>query len=54
MYVSLFPNWAGQNQPRVGGVEGDVLHLSTATFIRSSGTTVTSHLRWKRAGADEP
>jgi hypothetical protein len=54
MFASLFPNWAGQTQPRVVGVEGDILHLSTATPVRRSGKSMMSHLRWERAGADEP
>ena len=28
MFVSLFPNWLGQTQPRVVKIEGDMLHLS--------------------------
>jgi Lipocalin-like domain len=39
MFVSLFPNWLGQTQPRVVKIEGDMLHLSSATPIR---------YRWKR------
>src|SRR6516225_5052497 len=33
MFVSLFPNWLGQTQPRVVEIEGDMLHLSSATPI---------------------
>lgn len=49
MFISLFPNWTGQTQPRVVKIEGDLLHLSTATPIRSAGKTVNSYLTWKRA-----
>ena len=49
MFVSLFPNWTGQTQPRVVKIEGDFLHLSTATPIVSGGRTVNSYLTWKRA-----
>ena len=50
MFVSLFPNWTGQTQLRVVKIDGDILHLSTASPIKSSGKTVTSYLQWKRAG----
>lgn len=50
MFVSLFPNWTGQTQPRVVKIEGDTLHLSTASPIESGGNTVNSYLQWKRAG----
>jgi hypothetical protein len=49
MFVSLFPNWLGQTQPRVVRIEGDDLFLSTASPIRSGGRTVTSYLHWRRA-----
>jgi hypothetical protein len=49
MFVSLFPNWIGQTQPRVVKIEGDTLHLSTASPIQSGGKTVNSSLLWKRA-----
>ena len=49
MFVSLFPNWTGQTQQRVVTIEGDELHLSSASPIQSSGKTVMSHLKWKRA-----
>jgi hypothetical protein len=49
MFVSLFPNWTGQTQPRGVKVEGDVLHLATVSPTQSSGKTVMSHLSWKRA-----
>ena len=49
MFVSLFPNWLGQTQPRVVKIEGDMLHLSTATPIISGGKETNSYLTWKRA-----
>jgi hypothetical protein len=49
MFISLFPNWIGQTQPRVVRIEGDFLNLSTASPIRSGGKLVNSHLRWQRA-----
>jgi len=54
MFVSLFPNWLGQTQPRVVKIEGDMLHLSTATPIMSGGKKVNSHLAWRRASANLP
>jgi Lipocalin-like domain len=51
MFISLFPNWIGQTQPRVVRVEGDRLFLSTASPILSSGQIVNSYLTWKRADA---
>ncbi|NEM99439.1 lipocalin-like domain-containing protein [Pontibacter burrus] len=48
MFVSLFPNWTGQTQPRVVKIEGDLLHLSTATPIVSNGKEVNSFLTWRR------
>src|SRR5580704_17353304 len=51
MFVSLFPNWIGQTQPRVVKIDGDDLYLSTASPIESGGKKVNSHLRWKRAKA---
>ena len=49
MFVSLFPNWIGQRQPRVVKIEGDLLHLSPAAPIRSGGKETLSYLTWKRA-----
>jgi hypothetical protein len=49
MFVSLFPNWLGQTQPRVVRIEGDDLYLSTASPIHSGGKTVNSYLHWRRA-----
>jgi lipocalin-like protein len=52
MFVSLFPNWTGQTQPRVVKIEGDTLHLSTEAPIKSGGKTVMSYLEWRRAGEE--
>jgi hypothetical protein len=51
MFISLFPNWIGQTQPRVVKIEGDLLHLSTASPIVSGGKMVNSFLTWKRVDA---
>jgi hypothetical protein len=52
MFVSLFPNWTGQTQPRVVQIDGDRLRLSTEAPARSGGKVVMSYLEWKRAGDD--
>ena len=49
MFVSLFPNWLGQTQPRVVKIEGNMLHLSTAAPIKSGGKETNLYLTWKRA-----
>ena len=49
MFVSLFPNWLGQTQPRVVKVEGDMLHLGSEKPIRSGGKETVSYLAWRRA-----
>jgi hypothetical protein len=49
MFISLFPDWTGQTQPRRVHLEGDELHLGTVSPIQSSGHTVNSVLRWRRA-----
>ena len=49
VFVSLFPNWIGQTQQRIVGIEGDTLHLSTASPIHSGGHTVNAYLQWQRA-----
>ena len=51
MFISLFPNWIGQTQPRVVRIEGDHLFLSTASPILSGGKIVNSPLEWRRADA---
>jgi Lipocalin-like domain len=48
VFVSLFPNWLGQTQPRVVKIEGDTLHLSTEKPIKSGGKETMSYLTWKR------
>jgi hypothetical protein len=49
MFISMFPNWIGQTQPRVVRIEEGFLNLSTASPIRSGGKLVNSRLRWQRA-----
>jgi hypothetical protein len=49
MFVSLFPNWIGQTQPRVVAIEGDKLHLATESPTRSRGRLAMSRLTWRRA-----
>jgi len=49
MFISLFPNWVGQTQPRVVRIEGGMLNLSTASPIISAGKLVNSYLQWRRA-----
>lgn len=49
MFISLFPNWIGQTQPRVVKIEEDYLFLHTANPIESGGKKVNSYLKWKRA-----
>jgi Lipocalin-like domain len=52
MFVSLFPNWTGQTQPRVVKIEGDKLFLSTESPMKSGGRIVMSYLQWQRAGKE--
>lgn len=52
MFISLFPNWTGQTQPRVVSLEGDTLTLNPASPIMSSGKEVMSELVWHRAEAN--
>ena len=49
MFVSLFPNWVGPTQPRAVKIEGDMLHLNSATPIMSGGKRTMSYLSWRRA-----
>ncbi|MQB27891.1 lipocalin-like domain-containing protein [Agrobacterium tumefaciens] len=49
MFVSLFPNWIGQTQPRVVFVTDKLLSLSTASPIKSGGREVMSYLTWQKA-----
>ena len=46
IFISLFPNWVGQTQPRIVKIEGNTLHLSTASPIQSGGKLVNSYLVW--------
>ncbi|MFH5821365.1 lipocalin-like domain-containing protein [Georgenia sp. AZ-5] len=52
--VSLFPNWVGRTQLRRLQLEGDMLHLSTASPIRSGGRTVHVAVVWRRAEPADP
>ena len=54
MFISLFPDWTGQTQPRRVKLEGDTLHLGTTAPIQSSGKTVNSVLVWRRAEPTTP
>jgi hypothetical protein len=49
MYVSFYPNWLSQAQPRAVELDGDILRLSSMRPIRSGGVLVLSHLQWRRA-----
>ena len=49
VFVSAFPNWIGQIQPRAVRIEGDDLYLSSATPFHLRGRTVNAQLHWKRA-----
>jgi hypothetical protein len=49
MFVSLFPDWTGQTQPRRVEIDGDTLQLGTQAPIQSGGKTVNSVLIWRRA-----
>ena len=53
MFVSLFPNWIGQSQPRAVAIEGDLLHLATESPVRIGGRMVIARLTWQRARAGE-
>lgn len=48
MFVSLFPNWIGQVQPRKVEIVGDELHLGSVAPLMSAGKEVQSTLVWKR------
>ncbi len=49
MFVSLFPNWTGQTQPRVVAIEGDMLYLGTQSPVPSGDRMVMAQLKWRRA-----
>ena len=48
MFISLFPNWIGQTQPRVVRVDRDFLTITTEKPVESLGKMVQPELRWKR------
>ena len=48
MFISLFPNWIGQTQPRVVRVDRDFLTITTENPVESLGKMVQPELRWKR------
>ena len=52
MFVSLFPNWLGQTQPRVVKIEGDMLDRSTATPFMSGRKKTMPYVSWRRAEAN--
>ena len=49
MFISLFPNWIGQTQPRVARIDGDFLIITSEGPVESRGKIVNPCLRWKRA-----
>jgi hypothetical protein len=49
MFISLFPNWIGQTQPRVVQIDGDFLTITTESPVESAGKIVKPQLQWKRA-----
>jgi hypothetical protein len=49
MFVTIFPNWIGQTQPRAVRIEGDDLYLSSVSPFHLRGRTVNAQLHWKRA-----
>ncbi|MEP3561708.1 MAG: lipocalin-like domain-containing protein [Marinobacter sp.] len=49
MYVSFFPNWLGQTQPRAVSLANGVLTLGPTSPIVSRGKRVMSRLVWHRA-----
>jgi len=51
MFISLFPNWTGQTQPRAVKIEGELLHLGTVSPVVSGGRTVNAALTWRRVAA---
>lgn len=52
MFVSLYPNWIGQTQPRAVKLDGDTLQLGTTAPLNSVGKVVNSVLIWHRAEAN--
>jgi hypothetical protein len=51
MFISLFPNWIGQTQPRVVQIDRDFLTITAESSVESGGKLVNPYLRWKRATA---
>lgn len=49
VFVSLLPNWIGNDQPRLASLERELLSLTTAIPIQSKGKSVVSKLVWYRA-----
>lgn len=45
--VSFFPNWVGNDQVRIGELEGNRLMLSTPPLL-VRGVQLTAHLAWER------
>ncbi|HET7227454.1 MAG TPA: lipocalin-like domain-containing protein [Chthoniobacterales bacterium] len=54
MFISLFPNWIGQTQPRVAQLDGDFLTITTEKPVESLGKIVKPQLRWERAALYGP
>lgn len=50
MYVSIFPNWVGQKQPRLVRIDGDDLYITSVSPFNLRGRTVNAQLHWRRAG----
>lgn len=48
MFVSLFPNWVGQTQPRRVELKGNELHLGTVSPMQSGGKTINGAMVWRR------
>jgi hypothetical protein len=49
LFISIFPNWIGETQPRALRIEGDDLYLSSVSPFHLRGRTVHAQLHWKRA-----
>jgi Lipocalin-like domain len=49
MFVSFFPNWKGQRQVRLVGIDNDRLHLAPDHPMPVNGRVTTVSLIWKRA-----
>jgi hypothetical protein len=49
MFVSWFPNWRGQRQVRIVGLDHDELKLSTQEPYLFNGTLKTATITWRRA-----